>query len=76
MSKWKWHEILLSAGFCLLGLFFFFAIFIWTPVNLVTESRCLAKGYPHAHVTVFLETYCSNLDGSVTVKVDKLKKVE
>ena len=70
---WKWYDWILATWFGLFMLFIAFTIFIWTPVNLVTESRCLAKGYPNAHVTVFLETYCSNLDGSVTVRVDKLK---
>jgi hypothetical protein len=73
MGVFKWYDFLLIVVFGILCLSLAFAFFVWTPVSLVTESRCLAKGYPKAHVTVFLETYCSNLEGSVTVRVDKLK---
>ena len=63
--------------FCIvapIAAFFVYALLVWMPVSIYAESRCLAKGYPKTHVDVFLNTYCSNLDGSVTVKVDKLGK--
>jgi hypothetical protein len=56
-----------------LGLVFFYAFFIALPTTLLAEEKCLADGYPKAHVTWNLKRYCSNLDGSVTVKVEKLK---
>lgn len=46
-------------------------IFIYMPVLLYTEAECIRKGYPKAYVSVGLERYCSNLEGSVIVKVDK-----
>ena len=49
------------------------SVFIYAPVRLYTEAECLAKGYPKYAVSVGLERYCVNLDGSVTVKVDHQK---
>lgn len=53
-------------------LVFIYMVFVFTPVNIYAESQCLAKGYPEYRVSVGLEIYCLNLDGSVTVNVDKL----
>lgn len=52
----------------------FYTLFIILPVTLYTEAECLRKGYPKYHVTIGLERYCSNLSGSITVKVDKAGK--
>lgn len=41
-------------------------------VRLITEAECLEKGYPEAKVTYKYDRYCTNLDGTVTFKVDKL----
>jgi hypothetical protein len=49
-----------------------YTIFVWAPVYLYAEAKCLEKGYPKANVSVGLSRYCMNLDGSVTVKVDKI----
>lgn len=48
-----------------------FLLLVWLPVSLVAEKTCLEAGYPKASVTYDLSVYCSNLDGNVTVKVDK-----
>lgn len=41
--------------------------FIVLPVALVNERDCLRAGYPRAHTTFNLETYCSTLDGSEVI---------
>lgn len=56
--------------FVCVGLFSLYAMFVYTPVSIYTEAECLRKGYPKHAVSVGLERYCMNLDGSVTVKVD------
>lgn len=48
-----------------------YTVFVWTPVSLYYEAKCFEKGYPESRVSVGLSGYCMNLDGSVTVKVDK-----
>lgn len=55
------------------ALFVIYCMFFIIPVAMYTEAKCLRNGFPHYHVTVGLETYCSNLDGSVTIRVEKLK---
>ncbi len=52
--------------------FVFYTVFIWFPYNIYAETQCLAKGFPDYRVTIGLEVYCLNLDGSVTVNVEKL----
>lgn len=51
--------------------FFAYVFFVWMPVSMYAEAQCLKNGYPKAYVTIGLERYCSNLDGAVTVRVDK-----
>lgn len=51
--------------------FVFYCMFIVMPVVMYTEAECLKAGFPKYHVTVGLERYCSNLAGTVTVKVEK-----
>ena len=48
-----------------------YTMFIWMPVNIYNEADCLSKGYPEHRVSVGLERYCMNLDGTITVLVDK-----
>ena len=45
---------------------------VYIPVLIHTESKCLAKGYPEARVDWKLNTYCMNLDGTITVKVEEI----
>lgn len=54
-------------------LFILYGMFFIIPLQFYAEAKCLRAGYPVAHVTIGLETYCSNQQGTVTVKVDKLK---
>ena len=70
-------KIIEIIGFAMLGavvLFFLYVLFVIMPVTMYAEAKCLRSGFPSAHVTVGLERYCSTLDGSVTVKVEKLSK--
>jgi len=48
-----------------------YGVFALTPVSILTEKRCLERGYPEYKVAYDLSGYCMNLDGSVTVKVEK-----
>lgn len=49
-------------------------MFVMLPVMFYTEAECLRKGYPKYNVSIGLERYCSNLNGAVTVRVDKVSK--
>lgn len=64
-------EKIIAAFFAPMALFMLYALFIYTPVSVYTEAECLRKGYPEHRVSVGLERYCMNLDGTITVKVDK-----
>jgi len=66
-------EIIVGAFLGVITLFAIYLLFVVMPVVMYAEAKCLSSGYPKAHVTIGLETYCSTLDGAVTVKVDKLK---
>ena len=56
---------------CVIAAFAAYLMFFLVPVAFYAEAECLRAGYPRSHVTIGLERYCSNLAGSVTVKVDK-----
>lgn len=70
MNMFEKIGITLFVALC--GLFAY-VIFIIMPVLFYADAKCLRAGYPVAHVTIGLEMYCSNLQGTVTVQVDKLK---
>ena len=55
-------------------LFLLFTLFVVMPVSLATNAECLRNGYPKSEVTIGLERYCMNLNGTVTVKVEKISK--
>ena len=38
------------------------------------QSECLERGYPDAYVSLSLNTYCINVDGSITGIVKKLQE--
>lgn len=57
--------------FSVVAVFVLYMLFAIFPVVLYTQAECLEKGYPEVKVTVGLSRYCMNLDGSVTVRVDK-----
>ena len=40
--------------------------------SMRNEKHCLEAGYPRTSTTWDLQGYCMNLEGSVTVTVDKL----
>ena len=52
--------------------FIMYMLFVLMPYNIYADASCLAKGYPDHRVTIGLEVYCLNLDGSITVNVEKL----
>ena len=56
-----------------LMLFLLYLMFYLVPMSFYGDVQCKAKGYPKADVTILGDIYCMNLDGSVTVKVDRLK---
>lgn len=49
-----------------------YMLLFWLPVSLYAGSQCLERGYPKSEVSIGLEQYCMNLQGTVTVSVDKL----
>ena len=65
-------EVILLAVCVPFLLFVAYVLFVLVPVSMYADAKCLRNGYPKSHVTIGLETYCSNLQGTVTVKVDKL----
>ena len=52
-------------------LIFLYMVVIGIPVMMYTEAECLRNGYPKYSVSIGLERYCMNLQGTVTVRVDK-----
>ncbi len=61
----------LSIGFLLLFLILVGA-FVYLPAGIIAEKRCLEEGYPKYAVTYDLTSYCMNLEGTITVKVQEL----
>lgn len=51
-------------------------LFVYVPVRLYTDAECLRMGYPKSAVTVGLERYCMNLDGTVSVRVERVSKAQ
>lgn len=49
-----------------------YLFFVVLPVSVVATEKCLEAGYPKSAVTWNFKRYCMNLDGTVTVKVEKL----
>jgi len=49
-------------------------VLLWiTPIAVISEAKCLEKGFPRSKVTYTGKAYCLNLDGSVTVRVEEVK---
>lgn len=61
--------VLMGSIFCACIIFMLFA---YLPVGLYTQAECLRKGYPKYNVSIGLERYCMNLEGTITVRVDRL----
>ena len=55
---------------CFVFVFFYLSVFMVTVMG--AELECLEKGYPEYRVVYNLNSYCMNLEGTVTVNVDKL----
>jgi len=68
-SLLKWCLIL---AFAAVGVLAIYCFVVLLPATLNAEIKCARKGYPRAVVLFNLDTYCMNLDGSVTVKMEKL----
>jgi hypothetical protein len=56
-----------------LGVVFVYTLLVIMPLSLYADMKCAEIGYPKSKVTLDLSRYCMNLDGSVTVKMEKLK---
>jgi hypothetical protein len=56
----------------LLVLLFLVVMFVYMPRSLYVDSECLERGYPRSSVDWKLRGYCMNLQGSVTVAVDRV----
>ena len=66
------NEDKLAIGLIILfGSMLTYMFLIFIPVKLYTQAECLREGYPEYRVSIGLERYCMNLDGTITVKVDK-----
>lgn len=68
MDLEKWLLLLATS----MVIFLLYVMFIFIPVHLYNETKCLEKGYPVTNTTVTLTGYCMNLEGAITTKVDKL----
>jgi hypothetical protein len=53
-------------------IFLWYLIFVFFPVHLGQEERCLAKGFPKTSTTVSLKGYCIDLYGSNSTIVKPL----
>lgn len=51
----------------LFGLFSIYCVFVWLPVGLRNESKCLALGYEDNHTTLLLDGYCLKMVSGNTV---------
>ena len=47
-------------------------LFVYGPRIFYVESKCLESGYPKAAVDWKLRGYCMNLEGTVTVSVQRV----
>lgn len=68
------EKVLIGLGsslLVLLVLMCLYVLLIVTPVLAYAKAKCLEQGYPRASITWNLQRYCINLDGVITVKVDK-----
>lgn len=52
-----------------LGLLAAYILFFVLPVAFKADADCLKAGYPKASTTIFLDSYCLNMQGAVTTVV-------
>jgi hypothetical protein len=52
--------------------FALYTLFVWLPVYVYAEARCLESGYPETKTTFILESYCTGLEGDARTKVIRL----
>ena len=71
MKSDDWAMIAIGIIFIPVGIFLLYGMFFIMPLSFYTDAECLRKGFPKSTVTIGLERYCMNLDGTVTVKVEK-----
>ena len=76
MKADDWAIIVLSIIFFPVGTFLLYGMFVIMPVAFYTDAECLRKGFPKSTVTIGLERYCMNLDGTITVKVEKASEAK
>lgn len=54
------------------GLMIVAGFFVYLPRDMYIEGKCLEHGYPSHAVDWRLRGYCMNLQGTVSVAVDKV----
>lgn len=74
MRYWDTFEWIAASFMGLMGLFVAWLILVMLPVSLRANANCLEAGYPKATVTWNLKAYCMNMQGAVTVRVDRLSR--
>lgn len=67
----KWASLSLILTGMIAGLFVLAFGAYMTPKFLQAEKTCLSKGFPKYSVTYDGEAYCMNMEGAVTIKVQK-----
>lgn len=67
----KFYDTIAVIIISILCVLFFYFIVIMLPFAMIKEDMCYSNGYAKSHVTFNFNHYCSNLDGSITVKMVK-----
>lgn len=47
--------------------FVLYAIFVWLPINIWAETKCLRYGWSGTRVTVGLQCYCVREEGAYDI---------
>ena len=66
-------EILFFSILAFIPIMGVFMLFVYMPVSVYTEGQCLEAGYPKSAVAWNLKRYCMNLEGTLTVRVEKME---
>lgn len=66
MDLIKW---MIAGALAAFALMMVVLLLVYLPVMLKTEADCLRQGFPTYSVSIGLERYCLNMQGSVTTVV-------
>ena len=64
-----WIDWIIGAVLAAFAMLMLVLLVVYMPVMLKTEADCLRAGYPKYSVSVGLERYCLNMQGTVTIVV-------